>query len=1157
MRLKSIKLAGFKSFVDPTKVPFPHALTAIVGPNGCGKSNIIDAVRWVLGEGSAKNLRGDAMTDVIFNGSLERKPISQASVELVFDNESGRMVGEFASYTEIAVKRLVNREGQNSYFLNGNRCRRRDITDLFLGTGLGPRSYAIIEQGMISRLIESKPHELRVFIEEAAGISKYKERRRETENRLKQTRDNLERLNDVREELHQQLTKLEKQAEAAQRYKTLKNEERTLKAQLAAIRWSKWQQQHDQIEGQTEQLKALVEALAAKCTHAVAKQSEQQTLLAQTEQAHSESRQKLFQLGTQITRLEQQTQHQKQQQHRAQQELAQLQAEMQEQAAYKQKLEASKAQYLHELALCKAQETESSEALNALAESVCNLEGQLQQWQQQVRHGQAQFAELRQKLSSNEHQQQLALRQKSQLAQQQTKLSQKLAELEQFQPNHQRIELKEQARALQEQSSQQQERLELALHKLEKTQQERTSLESSKQANAQQLAQVQGQIKTLLQWIPAEEQSDLSFLGLASGKPLSQCLTIESGWENCVELVLGRLAQANYLEQPMPQFNPAQLPQGEALLFQPAHTAQALENTLAIKVSGAPSLIRLLNHVRIASSESEFQRLQRQLLPHESVIMQVGVWAGADWCCTLEKSQGALAVQAELHQLEQEASLLKQQQHQRNEQLTRLDQLLKQEQVVVAQSREACAQTQQQLATQQVEFKVLAEKTESHQTQRAQLQAEQQANQLNIEALEQELTQAIASGALLQKQFDELALECETHSAEQTRLDSTLQLSRTQKDQQQQQQHQINLQRTALAHKVEGVQQALARVTQQESQAAPKREQLQQELAQSLYSAELPKALEQQLALRLTLEQECQGLHDQEQGFHQTLAELKRQEQLWNKEQQQLKEQLDALALERQTAQIRAQSAVEQLQEMEQPLEQVLASLPELIGQQSEQRWQEQLKAINRSVAQLGAVNLAAIAEFEQSAERKRYLDQQNNDLIQALELLEGAIRKIDKECKARFKETFDKVNADLKQLFPKVFEGGSAYLDLTGDDLLETGVTIMARPPGKRNATIHLLSGGEKALTALSLVFAIFRLNPAPFCLLDEVDAPLDDANVGRFCNLVREMAETVQFIYISHNKITMEMADQLAGVTMNEPGVSRLVAVDMEEAVAMAQVL
>ncbi|MBD1391429.1 chromosome segregation protein SMC [Neiella sp. HB171785] len=1154
MRLKSIKLAGFKSFVDPTTVPFPQSLTAIVGPNGCGKSNIIDAVRWVLGESSAKNLRGDDMTDVIFNGSLERKPVSQASVELVFDNEDGRVAGEFANYAEVSVKRQVTRERQNTYFLNGNKCRRRDITDIFLGTGLGPRSYAIIEQGMISRLIESKPQELRIFIEEAAGISKYKERRRDTENRLRHSRDNLDRLNDVREELGQQLAKLQRQSTAARKYKELKAQERLLKAQLEAIRWLNWQGRHDELAQRAAELDVQHEQLQAQCTALQTQQAEQQTELDINTIKHEEVRQQLFQISNSITRLEQQILHQGQHQQRLQQELERINSQLAEQdgfiAQQQEQVEvlAEQAEQLQE------QEYGVELALDEAGLMLEQTEQALNAWQQRYQQQSEGLQQLRQQLQGAQHQQQLQRQQQQSIGQQKARVETSLQQLDVSQLQAQQSELEDELSLLDGE-------IEQLLVDVEQQQLALQQSNDESQHQQQQLRELQQQeiaLKTQLQTLQQWHQSDddiaeqLQAQQLSVTAELVEQLVIEPGWETAVETALGRLGQA-WLVADLEHCSASQLPAGVCLAQAASSDLEFSTDSLASKVQGPDVVRQRLAHIHcIESRQSHWQALQN-VASEGSVIDKSGLWLGQGWLLTPQSGQGKLAIHAELVRIEVELTDLQQQVVEQEAALAAAQRQQQDTQAQFEQQQQALLQQQQLRQQQQTALENLAKQQQLSQQQQQQYEQELAQYDEQLSEIEFTLAELVETELLLEEQLQAQDDDHQAMHAERQQLEQRVRDARSQRDQLQQQQHQVALQQSGIRNQRDSAQQALTRAEQQQAQWQQRQLQLQQELEQEVDDAEYRAELELQLEQKIDVEQQVARHSDAIHGAQNQLIDLKQQEQKLVNQQSEVKAQKDSLLLEQQTASVRAQSATEQLQEMDQPLKQVLEQLPE---HYSESEWQEQLEKVGRSVSRLGPINLAAIEEYEQSSERKQYLDQQNDDLVSALETLENAIRRIDRECRARFKETFDQVNGDLKMLFPKVFGGGAAYLELTDDDMLETGVTIMARPPGKRNATIHLLSGGEKALTALSLVFAIFRLNPAPFCMLDEVDAPLDDANVGRFCNLVREMSESVQFIYISHNKVTMEMAEQLAGVTMHEPGVSRLVSVDVEQAVALAEV-
>lgn len=1132
MRLKQIKLAGFKSFVDPTQVSFPAAMTAVVGPNGCGKSNVIDAVRWVLGESSAKNLRGDAMTDVIFNGSTQRKPVSQASVELMFENTQGRLQGTLADRSEIAIKRLVTRDGQSNYFLNGTKCRRRDITDIFLGTGLGPRSYAIIEQGMISRLIESKPADLRIFIEEAAGISKYKERRRETENRIKHTRENLDRLSDVREELGKNLDKLKRQAAAAARFKELKAQERKLKAELACIKWLHFHGLLQNTELEIQQKLTEIEQFQAA-------QSGDQLLVLQLKELQQDLRteqqqiqQQYYQLGNQITRLEQQQLHQRQRRQSLTDELRSLQLTLQDADAYmaQQQEQLAELEFQLENAIpereLKQEQFENlNEQVQQAQERWTETQGALQQWQQQH------FA-LQQQQQQNQLKAQHAQQQQLQLLSRISQLQQELTQLDAsadasaLEPlKTQQQQAQQQHEALQQQSIKAEQQYQAALQAVQEQKQHQLVLQSE----LKQLQLQQDKLHQIQQQVDRQQQQ------------LLKQLRIEPKWARAVSLVLGELQHAATVEVAAQSY------------VLPTQT-QAKTGTLAAVIQQG-QYPDGFHAVLLADNLEQARIKQQQLTAQQSVICPEGVWLGTNW--QLVPGQAAsdnyLTRQQQLLELAEQSQRLEQQ---------LAAQQLKQEQAdtELIQSKQQWQQSQQQLqlAQQQVQnistdLLLLQQQLQLQQQRRVQAAAELTAQQQEFELLSLQLDE-------LEQQTEAIDERYQSHKATEWQLQQQQTQSQQQYQQLQQQQdlvrqqlQQLQLEQQSAQKQLSFSQQNLQRSTQQQQQLQQRYQQVQEQLAEvsepdGEQHETLQLLLEQRAEVELLVQQKAEALHalddklrQAEQG-HQGVAHLLTQKQ----------KELADLQLSAEGYRVRANNMLEQLTELQVNFKELSETLP---AEANEQQWQQQLEKTQDSVSRLGPINLAAIDEFEQQDERKKYLDAQHQDLVSALETLETAIRKIDRETRQKFKETFEQVNEGLQTLFPKVFGGGSAYLDLTEEDLLETGVTIMARPPGKKNSTIHLLSGGEKALTALSLVFSIFRLNPAPFCMLDEVDAPLDDANVGRFCNLVREMSETVQFIYISHNKIAMEMAAQLMGVTMQEPGVSRVVAVDVEDAVKMAQ--
>ncbi|ALS98694.1 chromosome segregation protein SMC [Lacimicrobium alkaliphilum] len=1154
MRLKKIKLAGFKSFVDPTSIPFPDDMTAIVGPNGCGKSNVIDAVRWVLGESSAKNLRGDAMTDVIFNGSSARKPVSQCSVELVFDNSSGRIQGEYANYNELSVKRLVTREAQSHYFLNGSKCRRRDVTDLFLGTGLGPRSYAIIEQGMISRLIESKPQELRVFIEEAAGISKYKERRRETENRIRHSRDNLERLEDVRDELGKQLDKLQRQAAAARRYKELKASERRYKAELAALRWLKQSHQIGSLEQQIGEHENKIESLIARQRGDEKGMLEYQQRQQDLKQRLSDIQNQVFQVGNQITRLEQNQIHARQRKQQIDEQLTRLEQDVGD----------SETRLTHE-----------QQALDELSAQLEAQEPELALLQEQSEQAQAQLAEAEQGAVEQQsawraqEQQYYQIRQQCQSQQtriegQQAMIGRAEVRLRELQDELSRfgdVDTAPESEQITEQLKEKQRQLEQLNHACEQARAQHHQYQQQVQQLQDQLLELSGEIQqgqgrlasleTLQQSSQQQDKELKHWLESQSSPPppVWQSLKAEPGWETALESALQSWLSAPVLDQ----VEPPSLP-GSQWLLKNQMTTDKPAGTLAAKVQteGVPSFLCC---IWVIEDDAQITKRRLSLEPGESLITVEGFWYGRDWQIqgTVKSHSGMLDRAADIQALQQQV----QQQQAQKQQLEQQYQQLKAQ---LQQSAEHSEQQQQQLR--QLELEVMQLEQQLDGIAREQQSRIQQYERLNeqISAQQEQLQQDRMDLELQLAEQQELQVQLESHQdehqqvqAQQEQLQQQLSQLRAQAEQTRARQHELALTVQGLSNQKDNAYQAIERHRHRLEDKQQDRQRLLEEKEQWQQPAEeqseqLQILLEQRMELEARQTELAQQLSEVEDYLHKAQSgQHQLQEQI-----NQLRETQQSLQLECEGCRVRASGFIDQLEQMQQNVKSVLEALDE---NADENHWQQELDKISAAVGRLGAVNLAAVEEYEVQAERKKHLDDQYQDLTEALETLDNAIRKIDRETRSRFRDTFERVNEDLKTLFPKVFGGGSAYLELTDDDLLETGVTIMARPPGKKNSTIHLLSGGEKALTALSLVFAIFRLNPAPFCLLDEVDAPLDDANVGRFCNLVSEMSNTVQFIYITHNKIAMEMAKHLTGVTMAEPGVSRMVAVDVDEAIALAE--
>lgn len=1164
MRLKCIKLAGFKSFVDPTTVSFPSNLCAIVGPNGCGKSNTIDAVRWVMGESSAKNLRGESMTDVIFNGSGGRKPVGQASIELIFDNSDGTLVGEYAGYSEISIKRKVTRDASNTYYLNGNKCRRRDITDIFLGTGLGPRSYAIIEQGMISRLIEAKPEELRVYIEEAAGISKYKERRRDTENRMRRTMENLERLTDIRDELERQLSRLERQSVAAEKYTEFKKDERLLKAQLQALRYQLLDVQAKSKQGIITELELKVESFV---TDQVGKDTEiEEYRLQHTDMGDkfNEVQGRFYALGSDIARLEQNIQHAQSRSQELQRDLEQTERDCKEAEQHllsdtekTKQWEEELAEIEPDLEMIKAAEEDSGDFLQT-------AEDAMQDWQLEWDGFNQTAAEPRQRAeveqSKIQHLEQVQSRlldrikrldeersnlQSSEVDEEIAELSERMAEFD-IDADAKRAAVEEMGETIneqREQSTSDSEKLDQLRNQLSSMRGRHASLEALQQAA------MGNQNEAVSDWLSAQ--------GLADKPRLAEQLQVESGWEQAVETALGGHLQAvcsSGIDEVAEVFS--QLEQGELVLLD-ANSGKASVDakSLANYVSGSADVSHILANVLAAEDLRSALSLRADLSPGQSLMTKDGIWLGANWMRVAkdsDASSGVLARKQELEELTASIAELEEQVEQLSEAMeerrTNIKDLESQRET---QRREAedlnrrYGELRSQVSAKQVQVEQTAMR-------RQRLDGEISESKEQMDAEAEALSE---SRMILQEAID--AMEQDTDKREallskrddlREKLDQARQRARHDKDRG----HELAIRYQSLRTQLDSMRSGIERLREQVQRSQDRREQLQATLGENRDPIEEYKMeLEERLEDRLTVEAE---LAEARRAMEEVEAKLRQIEQDRSKAEhdvQSVRTRLEQERLFTREVEVQRSTVEKQLVEDGFHMPTLLEQLPE---DAEEKPMEEELERIANRIARLGPINLAAIDEYKIESERKTYLDTQNQDLMDALETLEGAIKKIDKETRSRFKETFDQVNESLQELFPKVFGGGHAYLELTGDDLLDTGIAIMARPPGKRNSTIHLLSGGEKALTAIALVFSIFRLNPAPFCILDEVDAPLDDANVGRYARMVEEMSKHVQFIYITHNKIAMEMAHQLLGVTMHEPGVSRLVSVDVDEAAELA---
>jgi chromosome segregation protein len=1177
MKLEKIKLSGFKSFVDQTVIPISGNLTAIVGPNGCGKSNIIDAVRWVMGESSAKHLRGGSMADVIFNGSSGRKPVSTASVELVFNNTEGKLGGEYSQYDTIAIKRQVSRDGTSLFMLNGSRCRRKDITDIFLGTGLGSRSYAIIEQGTISRMVEAKPDELRVHIEEAAGVSKYKERRNETETRMKHTRENLERLDDLRDEVEKQIKHLQKQAEKAEKYTELKKQERQYKLELLAMRWNTYHQAAKQLDEKLQTVAHEHNRLFVSVRD-IDKNIEFKRAEHKSQQQHTNNSQgEYYQIVAEVSGLEQTIKHSESSREQtvieinrlrlqADQSLNELEADVQQLEEIKEAL------FEAEESLIVAEERQEEVLFNQQ-----EVQQQRNAWQQQWEaylttsskyREQAEVQRVKTVQTENQNRQLQIRLDKLHSERSDLSASDFQAEIEALESGIEMIELQRETF---------QSQLENQHQHIREQRQQIKQCHDQLHTRRSEMQSVKGKITSLellQQHAMGKDNKHLSTwlesVNLSKNQRLAEFLDVQPGWEAAVETVLGSYLEAICVESAAQVIPGLQHLTDESLMLietesvgatsavqQVAWATEVAPTYLLDQVKAPWDLSNLLSGIYCIDDAETARALSLQLKTHESVIIPDGTWFGPGWIKIIrakDSKTGVLQREKDLRLLKQRLEELHLEIEAFEEQLETAEIGLKDAEVQREALQHQDASLGSELSLKNAEFSAHSARFE-HQQRRL----EQVSN--DIDDMNREMTdnaETLAESLLLLEQAEQSMAGQEQNKQTLEALNLDLQ-SRQQR---------IDQSANEARQQVYSTRAQIESLRSSESLTSKQLERLQLQHQQSLVRiAELEKNLQQTLT----------PMDDEKRQLEQMLLDKERLESLLKQHRQlqdeleaeitgqaeehvrvqraleQQKEALDTIRFELQESKVRQQTVNEQLKEIDADVEQVLQSLPE---QAEENTWKRTVDDLLAQIERLGTINLTAIEEYRAQSERISFLNEQHADLIEALQTLDQAISKIDKESRLRFRETFDKINTGLQEKFPKLFGGGHAYLELTEQDELESGVNIIARPPGKKNSSIHLLSGGEKALTAVALVFSIFELNPAPFCLLDEVDAPLDDANVGRFSKMVEEMSASVQFLYISHNKVTMEIAKQLTGVTMKEPGVSRMVAVDIEEAVSLAEI-
>jgi chromosome segregation protein len=1170
VRLNSIKLSGFKSFVEPTNFMLPGRLVGVVGPNGCGKSNIMDAVRWVLGESKASELRGESMQDVIFNGTNTRKQSSRASVELVFDNADHRAGGQWNHFAEIAVKRVLTRDGTSSYYINNQPVRRRDVQDVFLGTGLGPRAYAIIGQGTITRIIESKPEELRLFLEEAAGVSKYKERRRETENRLADTRENLTRVEDILRELNANLDKLEKQAEVARKYNTLHGDVTLRQHQLWFLK--RTDSEVDQLKVKSEGQAAVI-ALEAQLADLRRVETELETV----RQAHyaagdqvNQAQGRLYEASTEVGRLEAEIRFVLEGRQRTEQRLAALKEQAIQWAGRKQDSQSELQSLLERVVVEDENVKRSTDQVQTQTRLLPGLEEALRLAQKLAAEQRASVAQVQQQIQVLAAEQRSVEEQSRQFSNRQERL--RTDRDAQVAPDEvDLVKLQDQLTQARHLAS----AAEAVLHQLQdnvplldekrRAQQHLANAESARladlSARVEALKTLQQQVKTdgkLRPWLVRH--------GLASMPGLWTRIHIEHGWENALEgalrerlgaLEVSRLDLLRSFAGDAPPAKLAFYSPPAAAVPDPASTLSRLSDLLRLNDAGQRAILNeWLQGCFTADSFEDALDKRDKLQAGETIFVKSGHAVSRNsvsFYAPDSEQAGLLARAQEIENIEKQLRAQVLIADESRSALLRCEAAVAEASQRLVLARREATQSQSLVHALQVESLRLTQRAEQMrvrsaeiaddlaevETQLDQLQARRLTAQARFEELDQMLADSQERHAQLDEQvlFDERRLE--GYRDQQRTLERLAQEA-------------VFSMRSLQARKDE-LSRAIETASQQENSISEEVRKAHEEL-ERLNDATAQGGLQSALALKLERERALGARRSEYDDLTSKLRVSDERRLQMERQLDPLRQRITEYQLKEQAARLAVEQFTQLLTDGQADLDVVAQSIADgkvrLTGLQSE------IDRLQREVAALGPVNLVALDELASASQRKNFLDAQSADLNEAMTTLEHAIKKIDAETRDLLAVTFNAVNEHFGRMFPELFGGGNARLVITGDEILDSGVQVIAQPPGKKNQTIHLLSGGEKALTAIALVFAIFQLNPAPFCLLDEVDAPLDDANTERYAKLVRSMSRETQFLFISHNKIAMEMAEQLIGVTMQEQGVSRIVAVDMDAAISMVGV-
>jgi len=1164
MRLSAIKLAGFKSFVDPTTFYAPSNLTGIVGPNGCGKSNIIDAVRWVMGEGSAKVLRGESMADVIFSGSSTRKPVGTATVELMFDNSEGRVGGQFAGYNEISVKRQVSRDGVSIYYLNGTRCRRKDVRDLFLGTGLGSRSYSIIEQGMISEVVEARPEEIRGHLEEAAGISRYKERRRETERRIQHTRDNLSRLSDLREEVGKHLNRLKRQANAANRYRKLKQEKRELESRFMTLRWKKLRNdaeagQQDLARRETGLQESIARQRAAEAS--LEKLHDEQ---GHASEAFNEVQGELYGVGSEIARLEQSIQHAREMQERQKTEFQETQTALHDLEKHMVLDKAQVEQLTQALAGVEPALELAREEEDRAIEVLTEADGAVAEWQKQFEQHHQQSTESNRAADRARAEIEVLDQRLLQASRRIEALGREAGSMDTEGMQEELDKLAKKSGELAGKEQKAQKALEKQRKQLAKTNKDLRSAEERHRDVQRELHTREGRLESLqaLQQAVLDDQAGEDWLteqGLGDAPRLANSIHVDAGWEAAVEVVLGHWLQS-VLVAKSGDFSGAlgALDHTSMNFIEDMRgSVKPAKGSLAEKVDAPDAVMNWLNGVRTAESLEQAWADRDALGESNSLITQAGEWLGKGWVrvargqsdqdSILAREKLIARLQKDVGKLTAEESGLSASIEKARASAEKAETGIQQAQAEVNALHRKRNEVDGQLESRESSIRLMAGRHEAVTNESTELRQQVTKDNSTVREARGKLEKMVSGMAGLKEEREALDARRGDLMAHRELARSGLGTARDNR-------HELALKAESRRASLDSLRQSLERMDTQISQLQQRYLTLSEQIAKAeqpekLHRDEMDKLLERRVDTESRLGEARAKLQALEHDYRE--KDAVRQQSIQRSDE--IRQDLERARLKQQEIELNARAIQKQVEELGGDVNELSESLP---GDAEPDAWQEELDRLQERITRLEPVNLAAIQEFEEEQKRKEYLDAQNEDLCSALTTLENAIAKIDRKTRTRFKETFERVNKGVQELFPRLFGGGHAYLELTGEDLLTTGVSIMAQPPGKRVSSLHLLSGGEKALTAVAFVFAIFRLNPAPFCLLDEVDAPLDDANVVRFSTMVREMSDSVQFVVVTHNKITMEMVNQMSGVTMREPGVSRLVQVDIEEAAKLAAI-